>query len=412
MLDGGFGTGGVVTTAIGTSHDTCYAVARQEDGKLVAAGSTYGAANYDFALVRYRPGGSLDPSFGAGGKVVTSISDDGDYGRDVAIQADGKIVLVGFSYSGSDTSFAVARYETDGDLDPTFGSGGIVTTTVGSGYSEAHAVVLMGEKIVVGGYSEVGGSTDFTLVRYDTSGAPDPTFGTNGIVTTDFGSEDIVYDLAIDDAGRIVAVGENVSYYMALARYRPEGPLDPSFGRADGRVNADLGTNSTANAVALQPDGRIVIVGAASSGLLNRDMAVVRYGRDLVMHKTASRGPGDTIAYTLAFSNTGAMAGGVSIMDHLPPNVSVVSVVNHGVPITPVLTTPPVYKWTVGKLAYGQGGAIVIRGSAPIPPAALTFTNTAIIDTADWDSDPSNDISDAVLTLRPPGLYLPLVVKS
>jgi uncharacterized delta-60 repeat protein len=130
ILDSSFGDGGKVTTDFSDNSDRAYAVAIQTDGKIIVAGST----GSDFALARYNSNGTLDSSFGDGGKVTTnySVSGPGDSGRAVAVQSDGKIVLAGYSYDSTEyEEFALLRYNSNGILDSSFGSGGIVITSIG-----------------------------------------------------------------------------------------------------------------------------------------------------------------------------------------------------------------------------------------------------------------------------------------
>ena len=113
-LDTSFGTGGKVTTEVGGSDDEARSVAIQSDGKIVAAGFSNNGSNDDFALVRYNTDSSLDTSFDSDGKVTTEVGSGNDYSRSVAIQTDGKIVLAGESNNGSNKDFALVRYNTDG----------------------------------------------------------------------------------------------------------------------------------------------------------------------------------------------------------------------------------------------------------------------------------------------------------
>src|SRR6266536_6168109 len=153
-LDPSFGTGGQVTTDFG-GFDSAQAVAVQSDGKILAAGSSGGG---DFALARYNADGTLDSTFGSGGKLTTDFGGF-DVALGVALQADGKIVAVGGGGSGSD--FALARYNADGSLDASFGSGGMVTTDFG-GFEAATAVAIQGDgKIVVTGSTFSGGLQQF-----------------------------------------------------------------------------------------------------------------------------------------------------------------------------------------------------------------------------------------------------------
>lgn len=291
--DATFGHNGQLTTRVLGNNDEAYAVKLQPDGKIVVAGTAYAGTGttYEFALVRYHTDGTLDASFGAGGKVTTDFGGD-DVARAVLLQPDGKIVAVGFKIN---ELFALARYNTDGSLDATFGAGGRVVTNFGSLRSQAYAAVLQPDgKIVAAGDAHSPLTTmDFALARYLPNGALDPTFGIAGLVTTDFGRtfSDYARGVEVQPDGRIVAAGwaENnctscgAKSDVALARYLPTGALDSSFGTG-GRVVTDASrTNGhdRASGVAVQPDGRIVVSGTAPAppqpGGSHPDMAVLRY---------------------------------------------------------------------------------------------------------------------------------------
>ena len=152
-LDTTFGTGGKVTTAIG-SDDAASSVALQSDGKIVAAGYSFIASSYDFALVRYDADGTPDTSFGTGGEVTTEVGSGNDRAFSVAIDSDGKIVVAGYSRGSTDDDFALVRYDADGTPDTTFDGDGKVTTEVGSGHDRAFSVAIESDgKIVAAGYS-------------------------------------------------------------------------------------------------------------------------------------------------------------------------------------------------------------------------------------------------------------------
>jgi uncharacterized delta-60 repeat protein len=248
-LDLTFGTGGKVTTDFGGS-EVVIAIVRQPDGKLVAAGYSSG----NFALARYNPSGSLDLTFGTGGKVTTDF-DGTDFAYALVLQPDGKLVAGGFS----DSNFALARYNASGGLDLTFGTGGKVTTDFG-GTDWATALVLQPDgKLVAGGFSD----SNFALARYNPSGSLDLTFGgSTGKVTTDFGGpDDLVSDLMIQPDGKLVAAG-NSSGNFALARYNPSGSLDLTFGGSTGKVTTDFGgPDDLVSALVIQPDGKLVAAG-------------------------------------------------------------------------------------------------------------------------------------------------------
>ncbi len=269
FLDPTFGTGGKVTTSIG-GIDVGYAVAVQADGKIVTAGKSDSA----FALARYNSDGSLDAGFGTGGKVTTEFSGAGwnDQARAVALQDDSKIVLAGVS----NWNFALARYNSDGSLDTGFGTGGEVTTDFG-GSDDGFAVAVQADgKIVAAGTSD----SDFALARYNSDGSLDAGFGTGGEVTTDFGANDGGYTVALQADGKIVVAGttnnNGSNFDFALARYNSDGSLDTGFGTG-GEATTDFGRGEEGYAVALQTDGKIVVAGSTYSDTGYSDFALARY---------------------------------------------------------------------------------------------------------------------------------------
>jgi uncharacterized delta-60 repeat protein len=276
-LDPTFGVGGTVTTDVAVGlDDVALAVAIQADGKIVAAGDAVTLLTpADFAVARYLPNGSLDPTFGAGGTVTTDFGDGNDDAAfAVALQQDGKIVAAGYSQSGN-YDFALARYNADGSLDATFNDDGKVTTDFAGAFDQAEAVAIQSDgRIVAAGQAFAPGS-DFALARYNSNGSLDPTFDGDGKVTTDFASDaDQATEVAIDGVGKIVASGRarvSGAFDFALARYKADGSLDPLWG-GDGKVTTDFGSNDQANAVAIQANGRIVAAGFSSE-----DFALARY---------------------------------------------------------------------------------------------------------------------------------------
>ena len=184
-------------------------MALQGDGKIVAVGTTniHGSHTTSFAVARYRLNGSLDPSFSGDGKQTTELF-FGEFASasGVAIQADGKIVAVG---EASDfETFALARFNPNGSLDTSFSGDGLQTTDFGVGVGGATGVALQGDgKIVAVGYSF--DPATFALARYNLDGSLDPSFSDDGLQTTDFlfGGGAEAFDVAIQANGRIVAVG-------------------------------------------------------------------------------------------------------------------------------------------------------------------------------------------------------------
>ena len=280
-LDSTFDTDGKVTTPVGSSDDFGYAVALQSDGKIVVAGQSDNGANVDFALVRYNTNGSLDSTFDADGKVTTPVGTYNDYGHAVALQSDGKIVMAGYSINGANSEFALVRYNTNGSLDSTFDTDGIVTTPFGAFGDEGYAVAIQSDgKIVAAGAIDNGSFPDFALIRYNTNGSLDNTFDADGIVITPIGfSADVGYAIALQSDGKIVAAGfsdNGPNYDFALVRYNTNGSLDNTFD-ADGKVTVSLGASwDDGRSVAIQSDGKIVVAGYSDNGF-NLDFALVRY---------------------------------------------------------------------------------------------------------------------------------------
>jgi uncharacterized delta-60 repeat protein len=283
-LDTTFDTDGKVTTAVGLSDDVAYSVVLQSDGKIVVAGWSFNGTNDDFAVVRYNTDGSLDTTFDTDGKVTTAVGLGDDAAYSVALQSDGKIVAAGYSFNGSNFDFAVVRYNTDGSLDTTFDTDGKVTTAVGLSDDVAYSVVLQSDgKIVAAGYSDNGSNYDFAVVRYNTNGSLDTTFDTDGKVTTAIGSgTEAAYSVVLQSDGKIVAagysrIGSNDDF--AVVRYNTDGSLDTTFD-TDGKVTTAIGSGTElARSVVLQSDGKIVAAGYSDNGS-NNDFAVVRYNTD------------------------------------------------------------------------------------------------------------------------------------
>jgi uncharacterized delta-60 repeat protein len=222
-------------------------------------------------------------TFDDDGRVITDF-DASAVAVDLAIQRDGRIVVTGSIGAG----FAVARYNSDGSPDTSFGSDGNVITTIGTGYSEANGVAIQSDgKIVIAGLSKGTSETwDFTLARYGADGAIDPSFGSDGVVTTDFGNtHDYLNSIAIQANGKIVVAGSSyqadTDSDFALARYNTDGSLDAEFGESGTVLTDFAGDYDTARGVAIQADGKIVAAGGARSRNTDQeiltDFALARY---------------------------------------------------------------------------------------------------------------------------------------
>ncbi|GAB7110010.1 hypothetical protein JCM4814A_83250 [Streptomyces phaeofaciens JCM 4814] len=277
--DTDFGGDGTVTTAINNMGPSlqwseAHAVALQADGKIVVVGSSW--REFEdccwFVVARYNPDGTLDNTFSGDGRVFADF-DGPTEALDVAVDPVGRIVAAG--YSGG--RMAVLRLTGNGTPDTTFGGDGTVTANPAGPVlqegGDGRALALQPDgKIVVGG--QVGSTRfDFALMRFNADGGVDTSFDGDGIVRTDFGDYESVEGITLQPDGKIVAVGGSGGRF-ALARYLSNGAPDPTFD-GNGRV---ITTGGAATDVVLQPsDGRIVVAGSNGPG---GNFAVLRYNPD------------------------------------------------------------------------------------------------------------------------------------
>ena len=291
-LDFTFGKEGKVRTDfVDGSYDVGFGVAVQADGKTVAVGTAVSPVPL-FAVARYNRDGSLDQTFGDGGKVVTAFRDS-DFAMAVAVQRNGKIVVAGLSMSADSLqhpdAFAVARYNRDGSLDLTFGDGGKVLTTFPNAYSQARAIAIQADgRIVVVGQAvgPSGFTADIAVARYAVNGALDASFGSGGTVVVSVDEIDDARAVAVPFDGRIVIAGStrplSSSEDFAVLRLNRDGSLDQTFG-AGGIVRTDpTGQQDVATGVMIQRNGKIVVAGSATGAksLGFGDAVLVRYDRD------------------------------------------------------------------------------------------------------------------------------------
>ncbi len=278
-LDNSFDTDGIVTTTFDISYETAYDVAIQSDGKIVAAGSAFIDTVYNFAVARYKTDGSLDPVFGSGGKATTLLTNS-DEARTMAIQTDGKIVLAGTTLQPDfSIAFGVARFRANGTLDTTFGGTGKVVTNVTtySEYAQAMAIQSDG-KIVVAGKGTPVGPEMFAVVRYNTNGTLDNGWNGTGMVTTAFGTTwDEARAVIIQPDGKVIAGGLATvgGQRFAMARYNTDGTLDPAFGTG-GKLTTSFGSSASIWAMQQQADLKIVTAGYTGSAA-NYDFGLIRY---------------------------------------------------------------------------------------------------------------------------------------
>ena len=290
-LDTSFGTNGKINSLVG-SGEYYYATALQSDGKIVAAGYKRIGGDSDFAVARYNSDGTLDATFGTNGKVITPVGSSVDEVGDMLLQPDGKIVVVGYSFvSNSGYDFSIVRYNLNGSLDASFGTGGKVIIDIPSGSdvvttTTVSSVLQPDGKIVIGGTGGVT-NTDFVLARLQSNGSLDSTFGTGGrVVTALSANNDEMYDIALQPDGKIIAAGNanqinGMDFDTALVRYNPNGSLDTTFAQ-NGVLRVQWSSRYyVGNGVAVQSNGKILAFGFGFVGTSNSmGFATARYNAD------------------------------------------------------------------------------------------------------------------------------------
>jgi uncharacterized delta-60 repeat protein len=393
-LDKTFGKKGKVFTNFLSfnSREEISALAIQPDGKIVAAGNTSSPIfilNQVFGLARYNVDGSLDTTFGTGGKTTLSFFDNSstnEVARVIALRPDGKIVVAGFASS----DFGIARFNNDGSLDTNFGTGGKVITDFG-GQEEVLAIALKpdGNIFVAGRSTQTVSNEKLALARYNADGVLDARFGVGGKLLVDFFmvgsglSGDGLNAVMFQDDGKIVAGGYgnvNQSGFLndfGIARYNDDGTLDPSFG-LNGKVSTDFGgMQEGIFAVAVQLDGKLVTAGQTGAG----DFALGRYDvpalPDFALgfnatQVTAQRGEKTSIVVNV--NRIGGFNGRVTVT---PPDGSAIKI--KMIPSDPISTSE-------AKVTFKAK----VKGSAPTGPHELNFIG----------SDDSGRTRSAKLTLQ------------
>jgi uncharacterized delta-60 repeat protein len=427
-LDPSFGIGGKLTTSFGSSAIVdANSVVSQPDGKLVVAGTVDNAGQYDFAVARYNNDGSLDTTFGAGGRLVTDLASFEDRALSVAVQVDGKIIASGFTRDAlSRENFALVRYNVDGSLDTSFGTGGEVVTDVASTFSErVESIQVQPDgKIIVAGFSfnGPGAQSDFALVRYNSDGSLDTSFGSGGKVLTNAGGiRDEVHSLVLRPDGDILVAGTtgtSTNLDLALAHYTSDGALDTSFGADTGAALSGPGfftenaAPSILNARATIDDAELDAAGSYAGASLtlarhgganaedvfgaSGNLATLTQGGDIVLSGvaigTVTQNEEGTLVLTFGAAAT---AGRV--------NEAMRSITYANTSDTPALSVQIEWSFSDGNTgAQGSGGALAATGlttvhvtpfndapvnTVPGPVSTVADTDVAITGLAVSDVD-------------------------
>ncbi|MFM2304375.1 MAG: hypothetical protein RLZZ135_1785, partial [Cyanobacteriota bacterium] len=269
-LDSSFGNNGKVTTDF-SSSDVINSGIQQSDGKIVVGGKIVGnVGSGDFGLARYNIDGTLDTSFGTNGKVTTNFNPLLASIENIVQQSDGKILATGGVQIKTGSDIGLARYNSDGTLDKTFGTNGIVTTSSGVPDGGRNVIEQNDGKILVAGQG--------SLTRYASNGTLDTSFGTNGISKT----SGLTNSATQQSDGKVITIGRT-NNDLSVARYNNDGSLDTSFG-VGGKVITDFNNGLDEGfSAAVQKDGKIVVAGTTNdpaAKTFNNNFALARYNSD------------------------------------------------------------------------------------------------------------------------------------
>lgn len=283
ILDSEFGSSGFAIRDEG-GDDRAFSVALQKDNKIVLGGLTT-EIGWDFALLRFLPDGTPDSSFGINGIVKTDVEFDDDVAFSIKVQEDNKIIACGWTL-GSGGNSVLMRFDSAGVPDYTFGDRGIVITDLFNKYNTAHSVALAdhGSYIVVGyGYREDGNDTDVIVVKYKINGEIDSTFGEQGFSFTDVDQTDeLAWSVALQVDGKIVVTGytkSDTSKSVLTIRLNPDGSPDVDFGLNGIVVTSIYGIDEEGRTISIQSDGKIIVSGYTSNGQ-NTDIFLLRLRAD------------------------------------------------------------------------------------------------------------------------------------
>lgn len=266
-LDSTFGKNGFFKKDFFGKDDRLFSLDIQSDGKIVACGYAE-KFNWDFAIIRLNIDGTLDSTFAENGERVINIGSYNDVAFSLKVQKDGKIIVCGWTYIFGSWDFALVRLNSDGSLDKSFASTGIVTTDYYHLYNTAHSIAIQSDgKYVAAGYTLKPGvyDTDIMLVRYNTDGTIDKTFGNNGVVLADYdNADDFAWVIKNDNYDKLVVGGVktiNGSKSILVARFNSDGSPDISFGKNGIFDFKFQGFDEEARDLLIQPDGKILLTG-------------------------------------------------------------------------------------------------------------------------------------------------------
>ncbi len=290
-LDTNFGDSGISTVDFNSNFDVGRDVAIQSDGKILLTGTS----NSNIALTRLNPDGTLDLSFGNLGKVITNLNYYDD-ALAIKIQDDGKILLAGYSseYIPNTTtliySFILVRYFSNGLIDTSFGDNGIVIPNFGDSNQIFRALGIQQDgKIVASGDCYIGSNKEFVIMRFNSDGTLDNTFGNGGVFHTLIGINfNTNHSLAIQANGKIVLAGTTgiSPKSIAIVRLNTNGTIDDTFGEEGKKIISISGVSDYCKSVNIQPDGKILLAGEIFISTGDFDFTLIRLNNDGTLDTT------------------------------------------------------------------------------------------------------------------------------
>jgi uncharacterized delta-60 repeat protein len=392
--DMSFGFMGNTITPFSNASDEILSLAVQSDGKIVAAGTTTGfGLNNDFALTRYQANGTIDSSFGINGKVSTDFFGNIDLANDVAIQSDGKIVVAGYAFGTmQDVLFTVVRYNADGSLDNSFGQGGkFILPSQGFAFS---VVIDHNGKIVVAGMaaSTPLGIHSYCVVRFNATGTLDTSFDGDGIVYTDFPFGVDVRALLLLPEGKLLVAGDTYNFgeprFPTVVCYNPDGSLDQSFG-TQGIAITPIG-NSQLFSAALQKNGKFVVSLIPIPTSQATDFTLLRFNPNGSLDQSFGNNGqvntdflgGTDLSRTVAIQQDGRIiAGGFSVNNTSPTRQSFVLAGYQGDPVNFDLCVQDdssrntlQINLTTGEYQFTQCNGITLNGTGILSKRGCTIT--------------------------------------
>lgn len=279
ILDTSFGQNGFVTTVINGTYNFSNATIVQDDGKILVCGRGGEPSTYKATVARYNTDGSLDNSFANNGTLVIPVGNVKSFATDIALQNDGKIVMSAYTWNDVKGEFAAIRLNSDGSFDSTFGNQGVkLISNQGSGVTQSLRIQDDGKILLAGYYND-----EFAVLRLDTDGTIDNSFGVSGwAITTFAGASSFIEEIEIQDDGKIVQGGLVLStsqiFEMGVARLNTDGTIDQTFG-SQGTLRFNIGNgNDFVTGVAIQNNGKIVLGGHTwiDNVELKHDFAMIR----------------------------------------------------------------------------------------------------------------------------------------